>query len=140
MCIGRFHSFWQDSQRSAKQWLRHFRHHYNLERPNQGLDGRTPVEDIQNQTVPRTEYFRGLGDEGMVDIFRDQHGYGKLELLDVSHLTQTDEPLAVPPGEIQGKRFDHMIAYSELNPQDYYYDQDVFTCSDHPSLIAEFDI
>ncbi|EMA31518.1 transposase [Haloarcula japonica DSM 6131] len=25
-----------------------FRHHYNHERPNQALDGRTPAEEIQN--------------------------------------------------------------------------------------------
>ncbi|NLV08273.1 IS6 family transposase, partial [Haloarcula rubripromontorii] len=29
-------------------WLRRFRHHYNHERPNQALDGRTPAEVIQN--------------------------------------------------------------------------------------------
>ena len=48
MRIDRFHSFWRGSQRSAKQWLRRFRHHYNHERPNQALDGRTPAEEVQN--------------------------------------------------------------------------------------------
>ncbi|GCF15906.1 hypothetical protein Harman_38410 [Haloarcula mannanilytica] len=48
MRIDRFHSFWRGSQSSAKQRLRRFRHHYNHERPNQALDGRTPAEVIQN--------------------------------------------------------------------------------------------
>ncbi|KZX49936.1 IS6 family transposase [Haloarcula sp. K1] len=48
MRIDRFHFFWRGSQSSAKQWLRRFRHHYNHERPNQALDGRTPTEVIQN--------------------------------------------------------------------------------------------
>ncbi|GCF15081.1 hypothetical protein Harman_30160 [Haloarcula mannanilytica] len=48
MRIDRFHSFWRGSHRSAKQWIRRFRHHYNHERPNQALDGRTPAEEVQN--------------------------------------------------------------------------------------------
>jgi putative transposase len=32
--IGRFHSFWQGSQSSARRWVRRFRHHYNHDRPN----------------------------------------------------------------------------------------------------------
>lgn len=81
---------------------------------------------------------RGLEDEGMVDVFRDQHGYGELDILDVSHPTQTEDPLAVSPGEVEGKRFDHMIASTELSPQECYYDQDGFACSDHAPLIATF--
>jgi len=48
MRIDRFHSLWRGSQTSAKQWLRRFRYHYNHERPNQALDGRTPAEETQN--------------------------------------------------------------------------------------------
>ena len=48
MRIDRFHSFWSGSQSSAKQWSRRFRHHYNHERPNPALDGKTPAEVIQN--------------------------------------------------------------------------------------------
>ena len=48
MRIDRFHSFWRGSQSSAKQWLRRFKHHYNHERPNQALDGKTPAEVIKN--------------------------------------------------------------------------------------------
>jgi hypothetical protein len=51
MRIDRFHTYWRGSQSSARQWLRRFRHHYNHERPNQALDGKTPAEVIQNYTV-----------------------------------------------------------------------------------------
>ena len=43
---------------------------------------------------------RGLTDEGMIDVFRELHGYGSLDILDVSHATQTDDPLSMPPKEI----------------------------------------
>lgn len=75
---------------------------------------------------------------GMVDVFREQHGYGDLNILDVSHATQTGDPLAVSPKDIEGKRFDHTIASTELNPQECYYDQDGFACSDHAPMIATF--
>jgi len=74
----------------------------------------------------------------MVDVFREQHEYGDLDILDVSHATQTEHPLAVPPEDVEGKRFDRMIASSELNPRACYYDQDGFNCSDHAPLFAEF--
>jgi exonuclease III len=81
---------------------------------------------------------RGLADEGMVDVFRELHGYGELDILDVSHATQTDDPLSVSPGDVEGKRFDHLIASKELNPQDCRYDYEGFRYSDHAPLIAEF--
>lgn len=81
---------------------------------------------------------RGLESEGMVDVFRELHGYGDLDILDVSHATQTEDPLAVPPAEVDGKRFDHMIASRDLNPEACWYDQDGFSCSDHAPLLAEF--
>lgn len=84
------------------------------------------------------DILRGLEEEGMVDVFRDQHGYGDLDVLDVSHATQTDDPLAVPAPDVKGKRFDHVIASRDLNPRDCWYDQDGFRCSDHAPLIAEF--
>lgn len=80
----------------------------------------------------------GLESEGMVDVFRDQHGYGDLDILDVSHATRTDDPVAVSPSKVEGKRFDHMIASTELNPEACWYDQDGFQCSDHAPLFAEF--
>jgi exonuclease III len=81
---------------------------------------------------------RGLEDNGMVDVFREQHGYGDLDILDVSHATQTDDPLAVPPADVKGKRFDHLIATHDLNPQACWYDHDGFRCSDHAPLFADF--
>uniref|UniRef100_UPI00235E39D8 IS6 family transposase n=1 Tax=Halococcus sp. PRR34 TaxID=3020830 RepID=UPI00235E39D8 len=48
MRIDRFHSFWRGSAASARRWLRRFRHHYNHDRPNQALDGRTPIEEALN--------------------------------------------------------------------------------------------
>ncbi len=81
---------------------------------------------------------RDLENEGMVDVFRELHGYGDLDILDVSHATKTDDPLSVPPLEIEGKRFDHMIVSTDLNPQTCRYDQAGFSCSDHAPLIAEF--
>jgi putative transposase len=48
MRINRFHSFWRSSPASARRWLRRFRYHYNHDRPNQALDGRTPVEEVFN--------------------------------------------------------------------------------------------
>ena len=48
MRIDRFHSFWRGSQASVRRWLRRFRHHYNHDRPNQALDGQTPVEEVLN--------------------------------------------------------------------------------------------
>jgi transposase-like protein len=48
MRIDRFHSFWRGSQSSARRWLRRFRFHYNHDRPNQALDGRTPAAEILN--------------------------------------------------------------------------------------------
>lgn len=84
------------------------------------------------------DILRGLESEGMVDVFRDQHGYGDLDILNVSHTTRTDDPVAVSPGEVEGKRFDHMIASRELNPEACWYDQDGFRCSDHAPLFAEF--
>ena len=81
---------------------------------------------------------RGLEDKGMVDVFREQHGYGDLDILDVSHATQTEEPLSVSPAEVEGKRFDHMIASTDLNPQECWYEYEGFSCSDYAPLVAEF--
>lgn len=86
------------------------------------------------------DILRGLEEKGMIDVFRNQHGYGELDILDVSHATQTNDPLSVPPEDVQGKRFDHIIASTELNPQECYYDQKGFGCSDHAPIIAEFSL
>ena len=49
MRIDRFHSFWRGSPASAWCWLRRFNHHYNHDRPNQALDGRTPLRRLSTR-------------------------------------------------------------------------------------------
>lgn len=44
----RFHTFRQGSPTIARRWLRRFRHHYNYDKPNQTLDGRTSGEEVLN--------------------------------------------------------------------------------------------
>ncbi|USZ73519.1 endonuclease/exonuclease/phosphatase family protein [Natronosalvus halobius] len=41
---------------------------------------------------------KGLGHAGIIDTFRAIHGFGELDVLDVSHATRTDDPLDVPEG------------------------------------------
>ena len=36
------------SPASARRWLRRFKNHYNYDRPDQALDGRTPVGEVLN--------------------------------------------------------------------------------------------
>ena len=55
MRIDRFHTFWRGSQSSARRWLLQFRYYYNRDRPNQALDNRTPVDEVRNQTVPKSK-------------------------------------------------------------------------------------
>ena len=50
--IDRFHSYWSGSQTSARRWLQPFTVHYNHDRPNQAMDGNTPVEEVLNLTAP----------------------------------------------------------------------------------------
>lgn len=81
---------------------------------------------------------KGLGKLGMIDVFRAQHGYGSLDVLDVSHATRTDDPLEVPETEVEGVRFDHVIASEELNPTDCDYELAGYEYSDHAPIIADF--
>jgi hypothetical protein len=55
MRIDRFHAFWRGSPKSARRWLQRCRHHYNHDRPNQALDGRTSAEEVLDWTVPSNE-------------------------------------------------------------------------------------
>lgn len=80
----------------------------------------------------------GLGTLGMFAVFRAIHGYGELDVLDVSHATRTDDPLEVPETEVEGVRFDHIIASEELSPTNCYYDVTGFEFSDHAPIIADF--
>ena len=44
----RFHTVWNGGFVSAVSWLTAFGYYYNFQRPNQALDDRTPVEEVQN--------------------------------------------------------------------------------------------
>lgn len=83
---------------------------------------------------------KGLGHVGMLDTFRAIHGFGELDVLDVSHATRTKNPLEVPEGEVEGVRFDHIFASRGLNLSDCFYDVEGFQYSDHAPLIAEFEL
>lgn len=66
---------------------------------------------------------KGLGHVGMRDVFREQHGYGDLEVEDTSW---------------QSKRFDHIFASDDLPATSCQYDHSGLACSDHAPIIAEF--
>jgi putative transposase len=53
MRVDRFHNSWVGSMSSVREWLEQFMHYYNRQRPHQTLDGKTPVEEILNWTVPQ---------------------------------------------------------------------------------------
>ncbi|MDL0131629.1 IS6 family transposase [Halobacterium salinarum] len=48
MRIDRFHNSWVGSRSSVREWLEQFMHYYNRHRPHQALDGKTPIEELQN--------------------------------------------------------------------------------------------
>jgi exonuclease III len=73
----------------------------------------------------------GLEEVGMVDVFRHIHGYGDLDVLDVSHPTGDSDGLS-------GVRFDHIVASQSLDPQSCRYDRKGLDCSDHTPVVAEF--
>lgn len=83
----------------------------------------TDDPNAERWAAAETNVLCELRSEGMVDVFRDQHGYGDLEITDESH---------------GSRRFDHIIASDELNPVACHYDPDGFECSDHAPLIATF--
>ncbi|MFC5973951.1 endonuclease/exonuclease/phosphatase family protein [Halomarina salina] len=68
---------------------------------------------------------KGLGNLGMIDIFRALHGYGDVDV------TQTSW---------REKRFDHMFASKSLSVRHCSYDTAGLDCSDHAPLIADFDL
>ena len=45
MRVDRFHNSWVGSRLSIREWLALFVHYYNVHRPHQTLDGRTPAEE-----------------------------------------------------------------------------------------------
>lgn len=48
MRIDRFHASWVGSLQSVREWLVQFVHYYNVQRPHQALEGRTPVQEVRN--------------------------------------------------------------------------------------------
>ncbi len=48
MRIGRFHNSWVGSRASARELFEQFRHYYNRQRPHQAVEGKTPIEEVQN--------------------------------------------------------------------------------------------
>ena len=48
MRVKRCHNTWTGSAASAQRWLATFGYYYNFQRPNQAVDGRTPVEEVLN--------------------------------------------------------------------------------------------
>jgi exonuclease III len=76
-------------------------------------------------TAAETNILRGLESEGMIDVFRNQHGYGELDIRDTSFKT---------------RRFDHIIASKSLDPTACQYESDGLKCSDHAPLLATFDV
>lgn len=71
------------------------------------------------------DVFTGLEDLGIVDVFRARHGYGDLDVEDVSFET---------------RRFDHLFASKELTLKYCRYDTDGYKCSDHAPLLAELEL
>jgi len=48
----RFHNSWVGSRASVRNWLEQFVHYYNTQRPHQSLNGQTPTEVLNLETVP----------------------------------------------------------------------------------------
>lgn len=71
------------------------------------------------------QILKGLGHLGMRDVFREQHGYGDIDVADWSW---------------EDKRFDHIFASNELQVSNCAYDQAGLGPSDHAPLIADFEI
>ncbi|MUV59465.1 IS6 family transposase [Halobacterium sp. CBA1126] len=46
--VDRFHNLWVGSRSSVREWLEWFMNYYNRHRPHQALDGKTPIEEVQN--------------------------------------------------------------------------------------------
>jgi putative transposase len=46
MRVDRFHNSWVGGRSSVRRWLVRFVHYYDVRRPHQSLDGRTPVEGV----------------------------------------------------------------------------------------------
>jgi putative transposase len=50
--VDQFHNSSVGSRESAREWVEEFAHYYSCQSPYQSLDGKTPTEEVLNQTVP----------------------------------------------------------------------------------------
>jgi exonuclease III len=66
-----------------------------------------------------------LTNQGMVDAFRSVHGYGDIQIQDVS---------------FQSKRFDHLLASEGLKPVGCEYDSKGLEESDHAPIVGTFTV
>lgn len=82
-------------------------------------------------TNAELDILTGLDEVGMVDVFRTINGFGEIEVLDISHPTKGGE-------RFSGKRFDHLLASSDLRPESCRYEEGGLDCSDHAPLVATF--
>lgn len=81
-------------------------------------------EFIPNRWIgAELDVFTGLGAFGMVAVFRSYHGYGILDVADVSFET---------------RRFDHRFGAQPVDQGDCRYEPAGYECSDHAPLVAAF--
>lgn len=78
----------------------------------------------QRKVSAELNVLKGLGHLGMRDVFRQQHGYGDIDVADTSW---------------RSKRYDHVIASESLAATECHYDHSGLEWSDHAPIIAEFD-
>lgn len=77
------------------------------------------------KTSAELNILKGLGHLEVRDVFREQHGYGELDVEDTSW---------------NSKRFDHIFASNDLEARSCCYDHSALHCSDHAPIIAGFDV
>lgn len=80
--------------------------------------------DLERWKGAEENILTGLESEEMVDVFRELHGYGELDIIDTSH---------------KSRRFDHLIASAELGPEMCQYLGNGLSHSDHAPLLASFE-
>lgn len=79
----------------------------------------------QRQVNAELRLMKGVGHLGLIDVFREQHGYGEIDVPDTSW---------------KSKRFNHLLASQTFEATDCFYDQGGLECSDYAPLIADFEV
>lgn len=79
----------------------------------------------QRQVNAELRLLKGVGHLGLVDVFREQHGYGDVDVVDTSW---------------ESKRFDHLFVSQTLDAASCFYDTDGLKYSDHAPIIADFEL